>query len=89
MDCGASSKLGIFHLLWKSSQVQVVLYFNVKEQKMLLVFHFAQWSADNVDQNIITLDGKNTLHGMGIVVPIPSADDKLVASLPQIRRKDS
>lgn len=28
---------------------------------------FAQWSADNVDHNICTLDGKGTFHGMGIM----------------------
>ena len=28
---------------------------------------FAQWVADNVDHNTATLDGKNTLHGMGII----------------------
>ena len=28
---------------------------------------FAQWPADNVDHNIITLTGKGTLHGMGII----------------------
>ena len=28
---------------------------------------FAQWSADNVDHNIITLTGKGTFHCMGII----------------------
>ena len=28
---------------------------------------FIQWSADNVDHNVRTLDGKGTLHAMGIV----------------------
>ena len=28
---------------------------------------FAQWSADNVDRNIITLIGKGTFHGMEII----------------------
>ena len=28
---------------------------------------FTQWSADNVDHNVRSLDGKNTLHAMGIV----------------------
>ena len=28
---------------------------------------FAHWSADNVDHNIITLTGKGTFHGMGII----------------------
>ena len=29
---------------------------------------FSQWSADNVDHNVCTIDGKGTLHGMGVVV---------------------
>ena len=28
---------------------------------------FIQWSADNVDHNVATLDGNNTFHGMGMV----------------------
>ena len=28
---------------------------------------FTQWSADNVDHNVRTLDGKGSLHGMGII----------------------
>ena len=49
---------------------------------------FVQWSADNVDHNSITLDGKNTFHGMGIVasvtpslssqkIPIPKSRDSV------------
>ena len=29
---------------------------------------FGQWSADNVDHNFCTVDGKRTLHGMGLVI---------------------
>lgn len=32
--------------------------------------HFLQYAADNVDHNIRTIDGKNTFHGMGIIVGI-------------------
>ena len=32
-----------------------------------LVESFTQWSADNVDHNVRTLDGKGSLHGMGII----------------------
>lgn len=28
---------------------------------------FTQWVADNVDHNVITLDGQGTFHGMGII----------------------
>lgn len=36
--------------------------------KTNLAGSFSQWSADNVDHNACTLDGKGTLHGMGVVV---------------------
>jgi len=28
---------------------------------------FTQWSADNVDHDVVTLDGSNTFHGMPLV----------------------
>ena len=28
---------------------------------------FTQWVADNIDHNVATLDGKDMLHGMGII----------------------
>ena len=30
---------------------------------------FGQWSADNTDHNQVTLTGKGTFHGMGIISP--------------------
>ena len=36
----------------------------------ILPGHFAQYSADNVDHDLCTLDGKNTFHGMGIVASV-------------------
>lgn len=33
---------------------------------------FTQWSADNVDHNVRTLDGKGSLHGMGIILSTTS-----------------
>ncbi len=32
--------------------------------------HFVQYAAVNVDHNIITIDGKNTFHGMGIIATV-------------------
>ena len=32
--------------------------------------HFVQYSADNVDHNLRTLDGTGTFHGMGIIAAI-------------------
>lgn len=32
--------------------------------------HFVQFVADNVDHNIVTLDGRNTFHGMGIIAAV-------------------
>ena len=31
---------------------------------------FAQWSADNVDHNTATLDGKKSFHEMGVIVSV-------------------
>ena len=31
---------------------------------------FLQWSAENVDHNSRTLDGRNTFHGMGIIAAV-------------------
>ena len=42
---------------------------------------FIQWSADNVDHNTVTLDGKNTFHGMGIIASTTSTGDNLVPHL--------
>ena len=48
---------------------------------------FTQWSADNVDHNVRTLDGKGSLHGMGIFY---STTNKFTssesASLPLVKR---
>ena len=31
---------------------------------------FLQWSADNVDHNLVTIDGKNSIHIMGIIATV-------------------
>ena len=36
-------------------------------------FQFVQYSADNVDHNIVTLDGKDTFHGMGVIFMVTPA----------------
>ena len=36
--------------------------------KTNLAGSFSQWSADNVDHNVCTIDGEGTLHGMGVIV---------------------
>lgn len=42
---------------------------------------FIQWIADNVDHNLITLDGQGTFHGMGIIaVSTPQDEVPLKAS---------
>ena len=51
--------------------------------------HFTQWSADNSDHNIATIDGKHTFHGMEMIASTVISFDKIVASLPAvIRRKE-
>ena len=53
--------------------------------KTNLVGSFSQWSANNVDHNVCTIDGKGTLHGMGIVVS--TTPGKSVEGLTPIRRQ--
>ena len=46
---------------------------------------FSQWSADNVDHNVKTIDGKGSLHGMGIVLSTTGGVSQ--GPLPQIPRQ--
>ena len=48
---------------------------------------FAQLSKDNFKYNILILDGRNTFHGMGFVLPISTDKKNLVQPLPQIQIK--
>jgi hypothetical protein len=51
---------------------------------------FTQWVADNVDHNVLTLDGQGTFHGMGIIsVSTPTdmhSPDQLEQAVPRLRR---
>ena len=44
-------------------------------QKDFLEDAFVQYSADNVDQNKCTIDGKKTFHGMGIISMLAHKND--------------
>ena len=47
---------------------QSVIRANANEQSLQAYpKSFTQWIADNVDHNIVTLDGQGTFHGMGII----------------------
>lgn len=49
---------------------------------------FTQWVADNVDHNVITLDGQGTFHGMGIIaISTPQDEVPLKASSRVIPRQ--
>ncbi len=49
---------------------------------------FTQWVADNIDHNIMTLDGQGTFHGMGIIaISTPSTDSSPINKLQAVRRK--
>ena len=53
---------------------------------------FSQWSADNVDHNVRTLDGKGTLHGMGVIVSstgLPDQNTRMfdLPAVPREKRK--
>lgn len=46
------------------------MYFRSVNLCFLLFYNrgeFSQWSADNVDHNVRTIDGHRTFHGMGII----------------------
>ena len=47
-----------------------------------------QWSADNVDYNLATLDGKGTFHGMGIVAAVtPSGSFSQLTQLTRLKKE--
>ena len=50
---------------------------------------FTQWSADNADHNLSTIDGKNTFHGMGVIASTitPTSSNAAVATLPSVQRR--
>lgn len=49
---------------------------------------FTQWVADNVDHNVASLDGNNSLHGMGIIaISTPKNNEPLVAKSRLIHRQ--
>ena len=49
---------------------------------------FIQWSADNVDHNLATLDGNNTFHGMGIVASVtPTSSFNKLTDMKRLKRK--
>ena len=50
---------------------------------------FTQWSADNVDHNVRILDGKGSLHGMGIVYSTTNKFSSTGStSLPLVKRNE-
>ena len=48
---------------------------------------FAQWSADNVDHNIRTLNGKGCLHAMGIICSITSKSSTSMFQTQALKRE--
>ena len=46
---------------------------------------FAQFTADNVDHNVRTLDGANTFHGMGIIA-VRSPEVRCNKPIPRIKK---
>ena len=47
---------------------------------------FTQWIADNVDHNIITIDGKGTFHGMGVIAATISRNGVIDHSIKRIAK---
>ena len=49
---------------------------------------FVQWSADNVDHNLATLDGKGTFHGMGIIASVtPSGSIEQFKDIKRLKKR--
>ena len=49
---------------------------------------FAQWSANNVDHNLATLDGKGTFHGMGIIASVtPSGSREQLKDVKRLKKR--
>ena len=84
-------KLGIgvsYSEVTKFKQACVVSESNVLElQSDTLQSGFTQFIADNVDHNIATLDGKGTLHGMGIIAATVCPHSKIQDKSKMIRPK--
>ena len=49
---------------------QSLLKFESEPIPVLPEDSFVQWSSDNVDHNLVTLDGKGTFHGMGTIASV-------------------
>ena len=47
---------------------------------------FVQWAADNVDHNIVTLTGKGTFHGMGLI-SMKYSSQLTAPSVPRIKQR--
>ena len=50
-------------LRYKESAIECTVHVQVQTKDD----QFVQWVADNVDHNIVTLTGKGTFHGMGVI----------------------
>ena len=49
---------------------------------------FLQYSADNVDHNLATLDGKGTFHGMGIIASVtPSGSIQQLKDIKRLKKR--
>ena len=48
---------------------------------------FVQWVADNADHNTITLTGKGTFHGMGVISITNNSRSKAYRNVPRLKKK--
>lgn len=49
--------------------------------------HFMQWVGDNVDHNLVTLTGKDTFHGMGIISVSSDTRDSELGNIPRLKER--
>ena len=70
---------------YKQSVIQSVNQDNLLKE--YLPGNFTQWVAENVDHNIMTLDGQGSFHGMGVIaISTPNTETLLTTKLQAVKR---
>ena len=66
----------------------IILSIDEQIQRLSSNTSFTQFIGDNVDHNIVTIDGKGSFHGMGIIASIVSSRDHIIEEI-KIKRPQS
>ena len=81
------SKLGfaVFYYELQEFKQAVLINDDSIDAKNLQKPEFTQWIGDKVDHNVCTIDGKNTIHGMGIISSSMKSSS-LTIKIPRIKK---